>query len=191
MQVHHGLVPFAPFINNERDKRDDEDEERPTNPCGSKPIVFLSFVEDDLQASDPHRKQAKPDSVELAGLGVLDVRRIMDEAADHVDGQNPDRDVDVKGITPAISVGKPTAEGGADNRSHYYSEGKNRHGHTAFARWEAFQQNCLRKRLECTSAGALNDPGNQDEAQRRRSPAEKRGNRKDDDARDEEVFASK
>ncbi len=105
-----------------------EEEDRPADPDGAEPVDFLSLVEDDLQAAGPDGEQAEAEVVEVAYFGVFDVGRIVDEAADHEDGQRADGDVDVEGIAPAVGVGQPAAEGGAEDGRDDDAKGEEGHG---------------------------------------------------------------
>ena len=62
-------------------RRDDECRDGPAHPDGAEPVVFLAFVEDDLEAAGPDDEEAEADVVEGADFGVLDVGRVVDEAA--------------------------------------------------------------------------------------------------------------
>ena len=83
-------------------------------------------------------EQAEADVVEGADLGVLDVGRVVDEAADHEYGQDADRNVDVEGIAPAEGIGQPAAQGGAEHRRDDDSQAIGGHGHGALGRRESF-----------------------------------------------------
>jgi len=70
----------------EIDKRRDEEEDGPANPGGSEPVVFLTFVENDLETAGPDDEGAEAVAIEGSDLGFGDVGRVVDEAADHEDG---------------------------------------------------------------------------------------------------------
>ncbi len=122
----------------EVDKRCDEEEDGPTDPGGSEPIVFLAFVEDDLKASCPDDEGGEAVAVEGGDPGFADVGRVVDEAADHENGHDADGDVDVEGVAPGVGVGEPAAEGGAEDRGYDDSEGEDGHGGAAFGWGEGF-----------------------------------------------------
>ena len=104
---------------------------------GAEPVVFLALVEDHLQAAGPDDQQAEADVVEGADFGVFDVGRIVDEAGDHEDGENADGDIDVEGVAPTEGVGKPAAEGGAEDRGDDDSQAVGGHGHGPLWRAES------------------------------------------------------
>ena len=171
-------------------KREDERRHGPAHPEGAEPVVFLAFVEDNLQAAGPDNQQAEADVVEGADLGVLDVGRVVDEAADHDDGENADGNVDVEGVAPAEGVGEPAAQRGAEHRGDHDSEAVGGHGHGALLGRKAFEQDGLRQRLQRAAAGALQDAGQQNDGQRGRGAAEEGGDGEDDDADEQEALAS-
>ena len=147
--VHERQIqPMKPMI---------ERRHRPAYPDGAEPVVFLAFVEHDLQAAGPDNEQAEADVVEGADLGVLDVRRIVHEARDHEDGEDADGNVDVEGVAPAEGVGEPAAERGTQHRGNDDSQAIGGHGHGSLLRREAFEQDGLRKGLQRAAARALQD----------------------------------
>src|ERR1022692_631763 len=101
------------------EQRDSQRGYGPANPGGAEPVVLLALVEDDLQRAGPDHQEAEADVVEGADLGVLDVGRIVDEAADEDEGENADGNVDLEGVAPTESIREPSAERGADDRSHH------------------------------------------------------------------------
>ncbi len=82
---------------------------RPAYPNCPKPVVLLPLVQHNLQAACPHHQQAKADVVERTDFCVLDVRRIVNEAAHHVQRQEAERNVDVKRVPPTEGIGQPAA----------------------------------------------------------------------------------
>ena len=132
----------------------------------------------------------KPMLSKRGDFGVLDVRRVVDEAADHEDREHADGDVDVEGVAPGVGVGEPAAERGAEHGSDDDAEGEDGHGRAAFARREAFEQDGLRERLKCAAACSLDDAREQNEAESRRGSAGEAGDGEDDDAGDEEALAA-
>ncbi len=189
MQVDQapGVGPRAP---DPADQRDDEGAHGPPYPHGAKPVVFLTFVEDDLQAAGPYDQEAEADVVECADFGVFDVRRIVDEAGDEDDRQDADRDVDVEGIAPAEGVGQPAAEGGSEHRGHDDAETIGGHGHGALGGGKALEQDRLRQGLQGASAGSLEHTGQEDDAEGRGRSAEEGGDGEDEDAGEQKALAS-
>ena len=59
---------MAQFAYQEERKRDHEDARCPADPRISEPVIFLSLVEDELQAANPEAKQAEADTIEGAQL---------------------------------------------------------------------------------------------------------------------------
>ncbi len=126
------------------DEAEDERRHGPAHPEGSEPVVFLAFIEDNLQAAGPDNEEAEADVIEGANLGVLDVGRVVHEADDHEDGKYADGNVDVEGIAPAESVGEPTAQRGTQYGGDDDSEAVGGHRHGSLLRWKALEQDGLR-----------------------------------------------
>ncbi len=133
--------------------------EGPADPGGSEPVVLLALVEDDLEAAGPDDEQRRSRGCRRGDFGVLDVGRVVDEAADHEDGEDADGDVDVEGVAPGVGVGEPAAEGGAEDGGDDDSEGEDGHGGSALGGREGLEEDGLGERLEGASAGSLDDAG--------------------------------
>ncbi len=162
----------------------------PADPDGTEPVVFLSFVEDYLQAAGPDDQEAEADVVEGADLGVLDVRRVVDEAGDQDDGEQADGDVDVKGVAPTECVSEPAAEGGAENGGNDDAESVGGHGHGSLGGREALEQDGLGEGLKGAAACSLKDAGEENDAEGGGCSAEEGGDGEDDDAGEQEALAS-
>ena len=145
------------------DEADHQQQRRPADPVGAEPVVFLAFVEDDLQRAQPDGQQPKADAVDPARLGVLDVRRVFDEPRDHQDRDDADGNVDVERPAPRVGVGQVAAQRRSQHRGHDHAQCEDRHRAAALLGRETFQQNRLRQRLQRASAGALNGARDQDD----------------------------
>ena len=121
---------------------------------------------------------------------VLDVRRVVDEAVDHVEREEADGDIDVEGVAPGIGVGEPAAEGGAEDGGDDDSEGEDGHGGAALFGREGFEEDGLGERLEGSAACALDDAGEEHEGEGGGGSAGEAGDGEDDDAGDEEALAA-
>ncbi len=179
----------AAGINDPGDECGSGDGRGVANPRCSEPIHFLPFVEDHLQAAGPDNEEAEAKVVKFARLGVPDIRRIVDEAADHESGKNADGDVDIEGVSPAIGVCEPSAERGAEDGSDHDTEGEDSHGLPALPRFEAFEEDGLGERLERAAAGTLNDAREQHQGQAGRGSATERCRGEDEDTRYQEPLA--
>ena len=80
-------------------------------------------------------------------FALADVWRIFDETRNHEDSDNTDRDVDVESPPPAVLVGEPTAECGAEDGSDDYAQAEDSHGYTTFGWRKTLEQDRLRERL--------------------------------------------
>src|SRR5258708_36010254 len=82
----------------------------PANPGGAEPIIFLAFIEDDLQAAQPHREQSQADAVEFSRMSLFHVRRVLHITRNHKYRENAHGKIDVKRPPPAVSVSEPAAK---------------------------------------------------------------------------------
>ena len=114
----------------------------------------------------------------------------MDEAVDHVEGEQADGDVDVEGVAPGVGVCEPAAESGAEDRGDDDSKAEERHGAAALAGREGLEQDGLGERLEGASAGSLDDPGGENEGESGGRSAGEAGQGEDGDAGHEEALAA-
>ncbi len=188
-QVHQRFV-VGELAYQEQDQRDAQQQCGPADPGGAEPVVFLAFVEDDLQCAQPHRQQSQADAVDSSGLGVLDVRRIFDEPHDHQDGQDADGNVDVEGPAPGIGVRQISAESWSKDGRDDHAQREDRQRTAALVGRKTLQQNGLRQGLQRAAAGALDGARDQDGGQAPGRSAGKGRNREDDDAGDEKALAS-
>jgi hypothetical protein len=161
----------------------------PADPDGAEPVVFLTFVEDDLQAADPYHQRAQADAVESNRLRSPHVRRVFDKSADHEDSQDADRYIDIERVTPAIGVSEPASQCGSEDGGAHHAEPKQRHGDAALLRWKTLQKDGLRQRLQSSAAGPLQYTRCQNEAKRGRSATRERRSCEDGDTDDEEALA--
>ena len=142
LEIDDGVL-VAPAVPAEVDEGDDEEEGGPADPGGAEPVVFLTLVEDDLEAAGPDDEGGEAVAVERRDFGFADVGGIEDEAVDHEQGEDADGDVDVEGVAPGVGVGEPAPEGGAQNGRDDDSEGEDCHGGSAFFRRERLEEDGL------------------------------------------------
>ena len=145
-------------------QRDDE--------AASEPVLFLAFVQHDLQRAHAHRQHAETPKVG-AQLAAAQVGRIGNKQADHDQAGDADGEVDIEDPAPRIGVSNPPAERGAK-----YGRGDNahppkRHGLAALRAREFLQQHSLGKRLEPSPGGALEHAKENQRRQIRGNPAQK------------------
>src|SRR5581483_4781011 len=107
-QVHDGVAGHE-FADGEREEADDGEDHESDDEARAEPIVFLTFVEHDLQRTHADDEEADAPVVDDIG-GAPDVRRIEDEPLRHQRGEQTDRQVDVEDPAPTVAVGDPTAE---------------------------------------------------------------------------------
>ena len=181
---------MGPGVPDPADQGDQQRGHSPANPDRAEPVIFLALVENNLQCAGPDDQQAEAEVIKGADLGVLDIRRIVDEAGDHENRKNADRDVDVKGIAPTEGIGEPAAEGGAKDGSNHDPKAVRRHGHGALLDGKALEKDGLGERLQGAPSGSLHYSCQQNDSQRRGSSAEEGRDGEDDDADKQESLAA-
>ena len=92
--------------------------------------------------------------------------------------KNANRDIDEENPAPAKVVGDPTAERGADGRSHHYGNAVNGECHAALGVRKGIDENGLRARLQASAARALKNAEDDQHGEIGRESAEKRTDRK-------------
>ena len=172
----------------ERAQSRDQEERDPAEPVRAEPVIFLTLVQQDLKAAGPDGEQTETDAVKWPDLGVFNVWRVVHEAIDHENCQDADRDIDVKRIAPAVTVGQPAAEGRSQDGCDDNAEGKESHGRAPLGGRKALEQDRLRKWLQCATASALDHPGDEHDAERRCRAAEERRDCEDGDTCDQEAL---
>ena len=190
LEIDHGLV-LAPGVPDKESEAGDEEEEGPADPEGAEPVRLLPLVQDDLKQACPDDEGAEAEVVERGDAGVLDVRRVVDEAVDHVEGEYADGDVDVEGVSPGVCVCEPAAEGGAEDGGDDDAEAEESHGGPALAWREGLQHDGLGERLKSAAAGPLDDARDQDEGESGSRSAGEAGDGEDGDTAHEEALAAK
>src|SRR5262249_54857154 len=86
--------------------------------------------------------------------------------------KNADRNVVEENPSPTVIVGDPAAEHGADDGSYHNSHSIKSHSSALLFFREAFDQDCLRDRLERASAESLQDAEENEQSERRRNAAQ-------------------
>ena len=133
------------------------------NHAGGEPVLFLAFIEHDLERSDAERNQGEADVVDArlrladALLFALQVGRIFHHPLSEKQRKNANRDVDEEDPVPAVVIGNPTADGRADGRRDHHRHAVYGEAQAALVRRESIGENGLLAGRESTSAGALQD----------------------------------
>src|ERR1700741_1607112 len=95
------------FPNYKRQKTDGDANRQPLNKQRRKPVLILSFVQHNLQATDPNDEQAKPDKIDSFALRAFEVRRVLQKNQTHKNREDADRQINVEYPTPRIIIGQP------------------------------------------------------------------------------------
>ena len=178
-----------PLVDDQDDQRNSgNDRQRENRPIGE-PVGFLPLVEDVLQRADADHQHADAPVVDPLRLAAQ-VRRIEDEQLRHDDRRNADREVDVEDPAPAVAVGQPSADDGAENRRDDDAEAPEAHGLAALVRLEGFEEHRLRQRLQGAAGRALNDAEEDERSERRREAAQKRRRGEADDRQHQQPLAA-
>ena len=120
----------------------------------------------------------------------MHVGRIGDEHGDHDQAGDAHRQVDVEDPAPGISVGDPSAHGGAENGSGHDPQSKERHGLATLLRGILFEQHRLGKRLEPSAGDALQHAKEDQHGQAGRDPAQEARHGKARHHRQQHAFAA-
>src|SRR5579863_10416163 len=142
-QVHQRL-PVPELADQKRDETDHQNCGGPADPYRAEPVIFLTLVENDLQAAQPQGQKAEADTVQLAGMSVFYVGRVLHVPRDHEHCEDADWNIDVKRPAPGIAVGEPSAERWTQHWSDHYSKREHGHCHTALLGRKGFEQDRLR-----------------------------------------------
>src|SRR5689334_18431995 len=156
----------------------------------AEPVVFLSFVERNLQSAYTDSEQAKPNVVKPrhAGFQTRQVRRIVDKLRNEQQGQNSHGDVDIENPAPGIVVCNPAAQRGTNGWSTDNGDSIQCEGQSAFFRRKGVGEDCLRHRLQSAAECTLQHAEKKQHTKARRDTAEKRTECKSRDAHQKETL---
>ena len=87
----------------------------------------LSGVEENLQGADTQGKESDAPEIDFA-LAALYVARIEDEAVHQDERQDADREIEVEDPAPAVVVGDPSTERGAEDGREQNADAEGGHG---------------------------------------------------------------
>src|ERR1700691_3566582 len=102
--------------NYQGDKGNDESVSKEDDEVRSKPVLFLTLIQRDLQRSHGNDQQADADvvdAVEIVPVRLLE-GRIFNQPVGEEQRQDADRNVDVEDPVPGVIVGDPSAQGWPD-----------------------------------------------------------------------------
>src|ERR1700720_3366845 len=108
-QVNQRL--FGPkFPDQKRYQADHQNCGCPADPGGAEPVVLLTFIENNLQATQPDSEQAEANAIQLSRMRISYIRRVCYVARDHEHCEDTHRYVDVKSPAPGIGIREPAAK---------------------------------------------------------------------------------
>src|ERR1700676_2861267 len=126
----------------------------------SEPIVFLSFVQGDLQGAYAYGQQRKPDVVEPGKPLLLagQIRRILDAPIQQQQRHRPHWNVEVENPAPRVAIGDPPSQRRTDGRSADRRDSIQRKGQPSLRGRKRIAKDRLRHWLQASSERALQDP---------------------------------
>ena len=162
---------------------EDEDDEQGTGDeggCGdhgrTEPVFFLALVEEELEEPDAGGDEGETCEVDL-GFASFDAAllldgRVFDDAVGEPEREEADGDIDEEDPVPVEVVGDPAAEGGADGWGDDDGHAVDGEGLAALFNGEGVCEDGLFGRCEAAAAGALQDAGDDEGAERGGDAAE-------------------
>ena len=163
----------------EKRESDDCGDEEGDDEAGAEPVVFLAFVEHDLEGADGDDEQAEAPVVDafaaLADFG--EVGRVFDEAVGEIERDDADGDVEEEDPAPGVVVDDPAADGGAEDGRDDDGDSVDGEGHAAFLRWEGVGEDGLLAGLEAAAGRALQHAEEDQHGKRGGEAAEQRSER--------------
>src|ERR1700722_2121495 len=163
------------FPNDQCDEGDDEGDGKRHNEVRSKPVLFLAFIERDLQRTHRDDQQANPDvvdAVEVLPIRLLE-RRIFYQPIGKEYGQNAYRNVDIENPMHGVVAREPSAEGRPNGRGQHRDQSVERKGEAALRRLERISHDGLRHRLQSSASYPLQYAEEQQKTQGRSDAAQK------------------
>src|SRR5882724_1173089 len=170
-ELHHRMLRDQ-FANQKEHEPDRTENAQNKDEVRSEPVVFLAFIEHDLERADAQREVTDAPVINAA-FTTLDVRRIVNEQHRHDDGRDPDRNVDVEKPAPGVTFGDPAAEHRTKHWSNNDAQRPECHGFGALLRGKGFHQDGLRKWLQASAGCALEHTEDDEQWQVRSDAAEK------------------
>ena len=125
----------------------------------AEPIVFLSFVQHDLQRAHAEGEQRDANVVDSREsiLDAIGPRRVLDQSIDKQQRQNADGQVDEENPAPGVVIRDPSAKSRTDGGRDDYGDAVHSEGDAPLFWWKRIRQNGLRQRLESAAPCTLKD----------------------------------
>ena len=127
-------------------------------PVRGKPINLLAPFEHQLKSAQPDGEKYDADPVDILE-SALEVERIMDEGADHRQGDNSDRQVDIENPLPTQVIHQPSAQRWPQRRRQNDAHAEDRHRHALLGGRKRFARDGLGTRNQAAAADPLQDAG--------------------------------
>ena len=181
-----------PLPKGERDETGDGHDDERDDEVRAKPIIFLAFVEEDLQCADAEYKQGEPERVKahFAGFDAAQEGRVIDEFVDERKREQTDRQVDEKNPAPRVVVGNPAADDRTERGGNHDGDSEKCKGGGAFAQRERVGHDGLGHGLHAAAACTLKDAGEEQDRHIGSESAEQRTGDEERDADQEETLTT-
>ena len=177
------------------DEGDDHGDDEEGDEVGGEPVVFLAFVEDELERAEGEAEETEAEEVELDAALLrffdllLDPGRIFDDARGEEEREEADGDVEEEDPAPVEVVGDVAAEGGADGGCAHDGEAIHGEGLAALCGREGVGEDGLLGGCEAAAADALQDAAEDEDRQRRGEAAHRGADAEERDADHVELLA--
>jgi hypothetical protein len=190
-QVEDG-VRDGEFAPEEECESNDRGDKQSDDEAGAEPVVFLTFIEHDLDGADGDDEEAEAPIVDalttLADFG--EVRRVFDEPVRKIERDDADGDVEKEDPAPGVVVDDPATDGGAKDGSGDHCDSVDRECHAAFLRREGVREDGLLAGLQASTSRALQNTEEDEHAESGREAAEQRCDGEEEDAAHVEPLAA-
>src|SRR6185312_762271 len=118
--VRFHLAPDEQHQANRSDRSEAQDEP------GLEPLVALALFQHELQRAQSRDEQSESQEIDLS-LFANEIWRILNEARDEDEIENPDREIDVEDPRPRVIIREPAAERGSERRREHDAESVHAH----------------------------------------------------------------
>ena len=183
MQVQQGLV-MVKLAKNEPDDPDQSDQhEWPGHDGGDGEVLDVGEAEHEPAEPEDgqgHRKEVRLDT----GVALAEVAQAEDGQEQRHSPADAQRQEDG---TPAVGVGLPAAQGGADGRGHTHGQTYGAHGHAALGKRVYGEDGDLQDGPHGSRAYGLEDAAQQDQGEGLRLPAQQRTQGEDGHGGDDDL----
>ena len=148
-QVHDRLPGNPEFPDDRADNADNRQKREELNEVRAKPVLFLSFVQHHLKATQAQGHEGKAEVIDLQSVTpdgfvlAYGPGGFVHQPAGQDQRQDANGNVDEKDPAPVVIVGDPPAERRTDRRRDHHGDAIQREGHSALPRLEGVGEDRL------------------------------------------------